>query len=159
MSSENRFSTGLAYLQGLLSGDNDPPPVAGLVGYQLVSVTEGHTRFELSPHHRLTNPFGTIHGGILTTILDTTMTTAVWSTLGKGLTVATMALNVNFIRPVTTGSGVLNCEGRAIHVGRRTATAEGRLTDAEGRLCAHGTAICSILNNDPRTTAPSGQPA
>jgi uncharacterized protein (TIGR00369 family) len=144
MSTPKTPTTGLAYLQGLLSGQNDPPPIAGLVGYRLVAVTEGQTRFELSPHHGLSNPFGTIHGGIVATLLDSAMTSAVWSTLAKGQTVATVALNVNFIRPVTKASGVLNCEGRAIHVGRRTATAEGRLTDAAGRLCAHGTATCAV---------------
>jgi hypothetical protein len=55
-----------------------------------------------------------------------------------------MALNINFTRPVGTDSGILSCEGRSIHLGRRTATAEGRLTDARGRLCAHGTATCAV---------------
>jgi uncharacterized protein (TIGR00369 family) len=144
MSSQNTPTSGLAYLQSLISGHKDPPPIAGLVGYRLVAVKKGHTRFELATHHGLTNPFGTVHGGILTTLLDTAMTSAVWSTLDQGQTVATLALNVNFIRPVTNGSGMLNCDGHAIHVGRRTATAEGRLTDAEGRLCAHGTATCVV---------------
>ena len=153
MSSGNASTSGLTYLQGLLAGRIDPPPVAGLVGYRLVSVTEGRTLFELPPRHRHTNPFGTIHGGILSTLLDTTMTTAVWSTLAPGLIVATMALNINFTRPVGSDSGILRCEGRSIHVGRRTATAEGRLTDARGRLCAHGTATCAV-----RSIGTSGRP-
>jgi uncharacterized protein (TIGR00369 family) len=144
MSSGDASISGLTYLQGLLSGRNDPPPVAGLVGYRLVSVTAGRTLFELPPQHCHTNPFDTIHGGILSTLLDTTMTTAVWSTLERGQIVATMALNINFIRPVRIDSGILRCEGRSIHVGCRTATAEGRLTDARGNLCAHGTATCAV---------------
>ena len=144
ISSSDAALSGLAYLRGILGGRTDPPPVAGLVGYRLVSVEEGLTLYELLPRHSLTNPFGTVHGGILTTLLDTAMTAAVWSKLGAGRVTATMALNVNFIRPVAEASGVLRCEGRSIHVGRRTATAEGRLTDAAGRLCAHGTATCAV---------------
>lgn len=136
--------SGLDYLREILAGRITPPPVAGLVGYRLVSAQAGHTRYELTPRHGLTNPFGTVHGGILTTLLDTAMTAAVWSTLEAGRVTATMALNINFIRPVAEESGVLCCEGRSIHVGRRTATAEGRLTDAAGRLCAHGTATCAV---------------
>lgn len=146
MSSGDAPISGLTYLQGLLAGRNHPPPVAGLVGYRLVSVTEGRTLFELAPRHCHTNPFDTIHGGILSTLMDTTMTTAVWSTLEPGQIVSTMALNINFTRPVRIDSGILSCEGRSIHVGRRTATAEGRLTDARGRLCAHGTATCAVLS-------------
>lgn len=144
MNASNTTLSGLDYLQGILAGRIDPPPIAGLVGYRLVSAEAGHTQYELTPCHRLSNPFGTVHGGILTTILDTTMTTAVWSTLGPGQIVATMALNVNFVRTVPKEGGVLHCEGRSIHLGRRTATAEGRLTDADGRLCAHGTATCAV---------------
>lgn len=144
MSIEEKHLSGLAYIQGILEGRIDPPPVAGLVGYRLTSVTEGHTHYELPLRTCLTNPFGTVHGGILTTLLDTAMTAAIWSTLDPGKVATTMGLNVNFIRPVALAGGILRCEGQAIHVGRRTATAEGRLTDADGQLCAHGTATCAV---------------
>ena len=152
---EEKPLSGLAYLQGILAGRFDPPPVAGLVGYRLISVTKGHTRYELPPLEGHTNPFGSVHGGILSTLLDTAMTAAVWSTLGAGKIATTMALNINFIRPATLSGGTLNGEGRAIHVGRRTATAEGRLTDTDGRLCAHGTATCSIIDQVAVSTATS----
>jgi uncharacterized protein (TIGR00369 family) len=144
MSIEKKDLSGLAYLQGILDGRIDPAPVTELVGYRLISVAEGHTHYELPLRVCLTNPFGTVHGGILTTLMDTAMTAAIWSTLGPGKVATTMGLNVNFIRPAALAGGILCCEGAAIHVGRRTATAEGRLTDAEGQLCAHGTATCAV---------------
>jgi uncharacterized protein (TIGR00369 family) len=150
VSIETKQISGLAYLQGILEGRITPPPVAGLVGYRLVSVAEGSTHYELAPLECLTNPYGTVHGGILSTLLDTAMTAAIWSTLGPGMIATTMGLNVQFIRPATPAGGILRCEGRALHVGRRWASAEGRLTTTEGRLCAHGTATCSIIANDPR---------
>jgi acyl-coenzyme A thioesterase PaaI-like protein len=83
------------HLQGLLSGHNEPSPIPGLVGHRLVAVIGGRTHFKLAPHPRHTIPFSTVHGGILTTLLDTAMTSAVWSTLAQGQAVATLALNVN----------------------------------------------------------------
>jgi uncharacterized protein (TIGR00369 family) len=141
---EEKHLSGLAYIQGILDGRIEPPPVAGLVGYRLTAVVQGHTCYELPLRECLTNPFGTVHGGILTTLLDTAMTSAIWSTLDPGMVATTMGLNVNFIRPVALAGGILRCEGQAIHVGRRTATAEGRLIDADGQLCAHGTATGAL---------------
>jgi uncharacterized protein (TIGR00369 family) len=44
------------------------------------------------------------------------------------------------------GSGSLRCEGRVIHGGSRVATAEGKVFDAAGKLCAHATTTCMILD-------------
>jgi uncharacterized protein (TIGR00369 family) len=52
---------------------------------------------------------------------------------------------VNFVRPVLDTSGRVRAEGRVIHVGRTTATAEGKLIDASGKLLAHGTTTCIIF--------------
>jgi uncharacterized protein (TIGR00369 family) len=62
---------------------------------------------------------------------------------GTGYT--TLELKVNFVRGVPLDAGKLVCEGTTIHVGRRTATAEGRVLDASGRLAAHGTTTCMIF--------------
>jgi acyl-coenzyme A thioesterase PaaI-like protein len=42
-------------------------------------------------------------------------------------------------------SGVIRCEGIVIHQGSRIATAEGKLTDPDGKLLAHGTTTCLIF--------------
>ena len=53
-------------------------------------------------------------------------------------------------RAITAGSGRLRCEATTIYVGRRTATAEGRLTGADGRLYAHGTTTCFLDRAAPQ---------
>jgi uncharacterized protein (TIGR00369 family) len=55
-------------------------------------------------------------------------------------------MTVSFVRPVFESTGRLRSEGRVVHGGRRIATAEGRVVDAEGRLVAHGTETCMILD-------------
>ena len=54
-------------------------------------------------------------------------------------------IKVNFVRGIKVETGNMRCEGRVIHAGSRTATAEGRLTDSKGVLYAHGVATCLIL--------------
>jgi uncharacterized protein (TIGR00369 family) len=65
-----------------------------------------------------------------------------------GKVFTTLELKINYTRPVTTDAGPLRCEARAIHVGARTGTAEGRVVDARGKLYAHGTTTMIVV--EPR---------
>jgi acyl-coenzyme A thioesterase PaaI-like protein len=57
----------------LRDGNIAPPPAAKLVGYRIVDVDAGQAVFELKPSEYHYNPFSTVHGGMLSTLLDTTM--------------------------------------------------------------------------------------
>jgi uncharacterized protein (TIGR00369 family) len=91
------------------------------------------------------NPLGGVHGGVISTLLDTAAGCAVHSTLGAREGYTSLDLSVKFLRPVTVDSGLLGCEGTVISRGRRTALAEARLTDGQGRLVAHVTSSCMIF--------------
>jgi uncharacterized protein (TIGR00369 family) len=136
-------TSGLDYLRSIKDGSTSPPPAAKLVGYRLCDVDHGRAVFELDPDECHYNPFSTVHGGIISTLLDTAMTSCVLSTLDRGVSCATAEVKVNFIRPVTADTGTVTCEGRPIHIGKRLATAEATLKDGNGRLCAH--AVSTIL--------------
>ena len=140
--------SGLDYLKAIKNGAINPPPAAKLVGYRISKIDLGAVVFELNPAEYHYNPFATVHGGILSLLLDTTMTSAILSTLQKGFTCATVEIKVNFIKPVTIKTGVLICEGKPIHLGKRLATAEGKLKDKAGSLYAHGISTCSISRLD-----------
>jgi uncharacterized protein (TIGR00369 family) len=58
----------------------------------------------------------------------------------------TLELKVNFVRAIMPASGELSCEGRVIHRGGTVATSEGFLRDGAGRLLAHGTETCLIMD-------------
>jgi uncharacterized protein (TIGR00369 family) len=70
---------------------------------------------------------------------------AVWSTLEKGLGQTTLEFKISLVRPITPESGVISAEGVVLSRGRRVGTAEGRITDGNGRLLAHGTTTCLIF--------------
>jgi len=69
----------------------------------------------------------------------------VQSTLERGLTQTTVEFKVSLIRPITPDTGRIKAEGVVLNRGRRVGTAEGRLTDAKGRLLAHSTTTCLIF--------------
>jgi uncharacterized protein (TIGR00369 family) len=137
---------GLDFLLAIKNGQINPPPIAKLLGYSIVHVEKGYTVFELKPEECLYNPFGTVHGGISSTLLDTGMTSAIYSTLSKGFGCSTLEIKTHFIRPVTVKTFRIRCEAKAVHVGSRVATAEGRILDSEGRLYAHGTNTCLVFS-------------
>ena len=137
--------TGLEAMHAIVAGELPGPPIAELVGFDLVEVGEGRASFELDPAERHYNPLGTVHGGIAATLLDSAMGCAVHTTLNEGEAYTTLELKVNYVRAITEATGRVVATGSVIHRGGRVATAEARLTDADGRLLAHGTSTCLIM--------------
>jgi uncharacterized protein (TIGR00369 family) len=57
----------------------------------------------------------------------------------------TLEFKISLVRPITPETGQIPAEGIVRSRGRRVGTAEGRMTDSQGRLLAHGTTTCLIL--------------
>jgi uncharacterized protein (TIGR00369 family) len=137
--------SGLELLRAMIDGELPPPPVLQMLGVDGLEVEEGRVTVFLTPREFHYNPLGTVHGGVLATVLDTATGCAVHSVLPAGVGYTSVDLATKFLRPVTVGSGRLRCEGTVLSLGRRTALAEARLTDAAGRLAAHATSTCLLL--------------
>jgi uncharacterized protein (TIGR00369 family) len=136
---------GFAQLQAIFLGDHPGAPIADTLGLDGFGGEVGAIHVELTPEYRHYNPLGTVHGGVLSTLLDTAAACSVHSTLSPGETYTSLDLTVKFLRPVTVESGRLRCEGSVIQRGRRTALAEARLYDAQRRQVAHATSTCMIF--------------
>ncbi|SBT39837.1 PaaI family thioesterase [Micromonospora narathiwatensis] len=143
--------SGLELLRAMMAGELAAPPVMHLIDMARLEAEEGRVTVELVPQEFHYNPLGTVHGGIISTLLDTAAGCAVHSTLPAGVGYTSLDLNVKFLRPVTVESGRLRCEGTVLQRGRRTALAEARLTDAKNRLTAHATSSCLLLPLNPPT--------
>lgn len=137
--------TGLEVMQAVGRGDLPPPGIAVTLGMMPVEIADGVCTFELSPDERMTNPLGTIHGGIAATILDSCMGCAVHTTLPPGVGYTTAQLNVHYLRAMMPGMGTVRATGTVIHRGRKQSTAEAKLVDSAGKLIAHATTTCLIL--------------
>lgn len=140
--------SGLDMLRAMASGELPAPPVMHLLGAESLEAHEGHVAVAMTPQEFHYNPLGTVHGGILATLLDTAAGCAVHSTLPAGVGYTSLDLVTRFLRPVTVASGALRCEGTVLSRSRTTALAEARLTDGKGRLVAHATSSCRLFETD-----------
>jgi uncharacterized protein (TIGR00369 family) len=137
--------SGLEALQLIASGELPPPPIAQTLGFGAIEVEEGTATFTIEPAEFHYNPIGVVHGGLALALLDSAMGCAVHSTLAAGVAYTTLGLNANFVRPLTSTTGLVRCTGTVVHAGRTVATAEGRVVDAAGKLYAHGTSTLLVL--------------
>jgi uncharacterized protein (TIGR00369 family) len=113
----------------------------------LVEVAKGRVVAAATPHDGHRNPAGTVHGGLAATLLDSAMGLAVQSMLDKGFAQTTLEFKISLVRPITPQTGLVKAEGKVISCGRRVGTAEGKLTDKDGRVLAHGTTTCLIYEH------------
>ncbi|HKU45599.1 MAG TPA: PaaI family thioesterase [Burkholderiales bacterium] len=142
---EGRTMAGIDFLRAIRDGRLPAPPIARLLGFDLVEVELGHAVFEITPGEQHYNPIGVVHGGLAMTLLDSAMGCAVQTRMPAGGGYTTLEAKTNLVRPVSAETGRLRAIGKLVHLGKRVATAEGRLEDAAGKVYAHATTTCLIL--------------
>jgi uncharacterized protein (TIGR00369 family) len=140
-----RGKSGLEFLRAMLAGEIPPPPVAALVGMDIEAIDPGRVVFAFEPAEFHLNPNGVLHGGIAALVCDTACGCAVTTELPPDGTCATLEIKVNYLRPVGAGGSRLTCTGTVLHLGRRSALAEARLLDRDGKLVAHATSTLMVF--------------
>jgi len=140
-----RSMAGIEFLRAIRDRRLPAPPMARLLGFDLVEVEPGHAVFEVTPGEQHYNPIGVVHGGLAMTLLDSAMGCAVQSKMPAGSGYTTLEAKTNLVRPITGDTGKMRAVGKLVHLGKRVATAEGKLEDAAGRLYAHATTTCIVL--------------
>ena len=146
LAAAGRSMSGLEFLQAIRDAKLPPPPIAQLLGMRLVEVESGRAAFECRPGEQHYNPIGVVHGGLAMTLLDSAMTCAIQTRAPAGAGFTTVEAKTNFVRPISVATGPIRAIGSVLHVGSRLATAEGRIVDAAGKLYAHATTTCIVLN-------------
>ena len=137
--------TGLDYFRKIIAGELTPPPMLTLLGMRLVEADEGRVVFATTVEAAHYNGLGVAHGGFAATLLDSALGCCINTMMPPGRRFTTVELKVNFTRPLTHEVGPLRCEARVIHLGGRTATSEARVVDRHGKLYAHGTTTCIVV--------------
>jgi uncharacterized protein (TIGR00369 family) len=139
---------GYEQLAAMKRGDASPPPAVALLGLSLDELERGRTVFSVVAEELHENPMGTMHGGIVATLVDTAMGCAVSSTLPADSGFTTLELSTNFVRAITQSTGRVHAEGRVVHSGGRVVTAEARVYDDADTLYAHAKSTCLVLRRD-----------
>jgi uncharacterized protein (TIGR00369 family) len=136
---------GIDFVRAMFAGQLPSPPIMQTVEPFDSTAEPGVVVFHSIPGFRHYNPIGSVHGGYAATLLDSAMGLAVHSMLPAGTGYTTLEFKLSFIRGMSKDTGPVRSEGRTLHVGRRTATAEARITDSKGRLLAHATTTCLVF--------------
>ena len=137
--------SGLDFVRAIFDGKFPAPPIMQTVEPYDQTAEAGHVVFHSVPGFRHYNPIGSVHGGYAAILLDSAMGLAIHTALPAGSGYTTLEFKVSFIRAMTADTGAVRTEGRTLSFGRRTATAEARITDAKGRLLAHATTTCLVF--------------
>jgi uncharacterized protein (TIGR00369 family) len=138
--------SGMEMLRAIERGELPAPPITHTLGFVNLRVLgEGSAVFTMQAEEFHYNPIGSVHGGVIATLLDSAAGCAVHSTLPAGWGYTSLDLTTKFLRPVTVESGVLRCEGTVINRGRTTALAEARLFDVKDRLVAYASSTCLLF--------------
>jgi uncharacterized protein (TIGR00369 family) len=136
---------GIDFVRAIFSGKLPEPPIMQSIEPFDCTAEPGVVVIHSIPGFRHYNPIGSVHGGYAATLLDSAMGLAVHSMLPAGTGYTTLEFKISFIKGMTKDTGPVRSEGRTLNVGRRTATAEARITDVKGRLLAHATTTCLVF--------------
>jgi uncharacterized protein (TIGR00369 family) len=142
---QQKAMNGLEFVAGLACGMLPLNTFAQTLGYDVVEAEKGRVAITLRPTGAHLNPWGTVHGGVTATLLDSCMGLAVQSMVEKGFGSTTLEFKISLVRAITLETGQIRAEGKVLNCGRRVGTAEGRVSDGKGRLLAHGTTTCLIF--------------
>jgi uncharacterized protein (TIGR00369 family) len=137
--------SGLDFVRAIFARRLPEPPIMQTVEPFNCTAAPGLVVIHSVPGLRHYNPIGSVHGGYAAILLDSAMGLAVQSTLPAGTGYTTLEFKISFVRGMSETSGVVRTEGRVLNAGRRVATAEARITDANDRLLAHATTTCLVL--------------
>ena len=121
-------------------------PIAALIGFDVEEIGAGRAVASLQAGPQHANPMGTLHGGVLCDLADAAMGLAFVSTLAPEESFTTMALNINFFRPVWQTR--LRAEALVINRGKNVGYVECDVTDQEGKSIAKAASTCFVLRGE-----------
>jgi uncharacterized protein (TIGR00369 family) len=156
--SEPAELSGRDWLDAALRGAAPSPPYVRLLNMRFIAVSDGSATFEMPALADHYNPNGVVHGGAITSLADSAMGFAVFSTLAAGEAFTTAELHVNFLRPATVESGRLRSIGRVVHRGTQVVVAEAEVVDQGNQILARASSTNLILQRRP-VTPPPGAPS
>jgi len=139
---------GMLFTEQTISQVNDNP-LYNALGIRIEKAAGGQARSRLEPSPEVCWPFpGQPHGGILFTLMDTTMAWAVLSQLPPGYSCSTINLDIHYTRPAK--GNLFYCAAEISHQTTRYSFVRAEIHDADGKLTALGQATFAIIEMEIR---------
>jgi len=110
--------------------------------WKISVMQDGKSEASWTPTPDMANPFGSVHGGIIATLIEEVTGAAVISSIEAG-SAPTVSLNVEFLHAIPIGE-TYSAVGEIVRIGRAMAIADARIMNEEGKVLARGTCICQI---------------
>ncbi len=136
--------SGRAFLEAIGSSEIPLPPILSVLDITEGSIGEGWIEFKMRPQAFMLNLAGTVHGGVLATLIDSALTCALVTRLDAGLVCVSIDLNMRFFRPVRVSAQMLTARAEILNQGKTLASTQGDIRDAKGRLIVHATSSLAI---------------
>jgi uncharacterized protein (TIGR00369 family) len=142
--------SGLEIFHAISAGELPAVPIGETVDIWPMGFGPGWFVFQGRPSARFFNPMGSIHGGWIATILDSALGCCVQTTVPVGGTYTTAELKVSYLRALTPAVPLVRAVAQIINAGRRLGFAEARLLGPDGKVYAHATTTCLIMERAGR---------
>jgi uncharacterized protein (TIGR00369 family) len=130
------------YVQAVRASVNKCPYFR-LLSMKLLDFDIGRSLIEIAVEGKHLQPFGMVHGGVFSSIIDAAAFWAIYGELDESVGLTSVDLKLNYLAPAKNGK--LIARGRKIKLGRTLGLGESEVTDAEGRVLAHGTSTLIVL--------------
>jgi len=121
-------------------------PYWDYIGMREVELNNGTSIVELPVIYEITQRRGTVHGGVLASLVDAAVGAAIRSLLPSGQSAVTVELKLNYIRPAS-GTKLIG-RGKVINKGKTIAVGEAQVIDDQGKVVAAGMATFMIFANE-----------
>jgi len=120
-------------------------PYFSLQSMEIKELSFGACRIEIDVQQKHLQPFGMVHGGVFSTLIDAAGFWALYTEIETDMGMTTVEMKLNYLAPASDGR--LIGFGKTIKMGRTLGLADARIEDQRGRLLAHGTATLMVLRD------------
>lgn len=132
------------YQAAVIKGVNKSP-YFDLISMEIKEFDWGQCRIEVSIQEKHLQPFGMVHGGVFSSLVDAASFWAVYPEIHEDLGLTTVEVKVNYLAP--SSKGYLIAKGKTIKMGRTLCLGEATIEDEKGRLLAQGASTMMILKD------------
>jgi len=118
-------------------------PYFRLLSMKVTALGAGFATVETDIVEKHLNPFGGVHGGVYSSLIDTAAYWAVYCDVEETDGLISLDVKVDNLAPVSEGHLVI--EGKRIKAGKSICIAEAAVIDSAGKWLAHGTSKQMII--------------